>query len=364
MAGRIARQITTSSVDAPWDGSTAPRWVVLGMRSVMSDVPSDATDVPDGPEPREQRRALVWRWARRLWFLPVLVFALVELGLHLWQTRDVIQDADWEAVRAKAEAQTEPEDLVVVWPRWVNPLGRMHLGDALMTTERVARADESRFPRATEVSFGSARHPSLDAWSVESEERIGPFVLRRLQNPSPRPVIDDLVARARPPSLQVTKVDRGKKRPCSFRKGAPVTGPLGFGPAAPAERYHCARGAWVGQSVIADLDYAPRRCIYAPPPGGSAVLQLRFASVRFGSRLEGHHALYVEAERDGKGPPVRIAFSSEGRSLGEAVHEDGQGWGGFGFDTPDLEGTTGEIVAEVTSPNARRRMYCFEATTR
>lgn len=300
---------------------------------------------------------------RRWWFVVVVLVAVLELVLHLVQSRDMIEDADWAAVKSTVETQTQPEDLVVVSPRWVDPLGRMQLGDALMTTRRVARADESRFPKATEVALGGAHSGELESWTVEGETDIGPFVVRRLVNPAYRPIVDDLVAHAQSSKLDVSKVG-ASSHPCTWRKGASATGALGFGPAAPAERFHCDRGAWVAETIVADLDYAPRRCIYAPPPGGNDVLRLRFHEVKFGKRLEGHHALYVEAERDRKGSPIHISFSSGGNTLGEARHEDGQGWVEFAFDTPSLAGTTAELIAEISSKNGSRRMYCFEATTR
>lgn len=330
----------------------------------MPLVSTEASSAPAQPHERTTGLDRAWTLARRWWFVLVLAVAAFELLLHLWQTRDVIVDEDWAAVKAAVQEQTGQQDLVVTAPGWVDPLGRMHLGDELMTRERVARADESRFSHATEVGYDGARHPALADWSVESEEEHGPFVVRRLVNPAHRPVIDDLVSKARPSSVEVSRGSGGQQRPCSWRKGPAATGPLGFGPAGPAERFHCDRGAWVAETVVADLDYAPRRCLYAPPPGGPEALRLRFRDVRFGKRLEGHHALYVEAERDGKGTPVRIAFSSDGKPLGEAVHQDGEGWTGFGFDTAGLDGTNGELTVEITSPSGKRRMYCFEATTR
>lgn len=296
--------------------------------------------------------------------MPILLIAFGELILHAWQTRTVMDPQDWLAARASLEAQVLPEDLVLLAPSWVEPVGRMHLGDGLMTTGRVARADESRFPRAFEVALGRARSPATQSWPMQAEEIIGPLRIRRLENPAFRPVVDDLVDHALDAKMQVAVVRSGSPQPCSWRDGAAITGPLGFGPAVPANRFHCPRNAWVGETINADLDYAPRRCIYAPPPGGQETLQLRFKQVRFGARIEGHHALYVEAERDRKGTPIRIVFSNDGKDLGEATHEDGQGWVGFAFDTPELAGRTGELLVDISSSRGDRRMYCFEATTR
>lgn len=327
----------------------------------MADDPSNASEHESAAKPARIRFSAI---LRRWWFMLVPLLAVTEIAVHLVQRRDTIEDTDWEAVASLVRAQTRTEDLVVVSPRWVGPLGRMHLGDGLMTTVRVARADESRFPKATEVAFQGAHDPTLQAWTVQRETAIGPFVVRHLVNPTYRPVLDDLVTHARHPRMTVVKVVGGKNRPCAWRKGAAVTGNLGFGPAAPAERFHCERGAWVGETILADLEYRPRRCIYAPAPGKKEILRLRFPKVRFGKRLEGHHALYVEAERNRKGTPVRIAFSSAGTPIGEARHEDGQGWIGFGFDTPTLAGKQGELTVDISSKSGNRRMYCFEVTTR
>lgn len=301
---------------------------------------------------------------RRWWFVPIFLIALGELIFHAWQTRTVLDPQDWLAARASLEAKVQAEDLVLLAPSWVEPVGRMHLGDGLMTPGRVARADESRFPRAFEVALGRASSPATRSWPVEAEERIGPLRIRQRKNPAFQPVVDDLVDHARGAKMEVGVVRAGRHQPCTWRDGTAITGPLGFGPAVPGSRFHCPRNAWVGETINADLDYAPRRCIYAPPPGGQETMQLRFKQVRFGARIEGHHALYVEAERDRKGTPVRIAFSHDGKDLGEATHEDGQGWVGFALDTPELAGRTGELLVSISSPRGDRRMYCFEATTR
>jgi hypothetical protein len=126
----------------------------------------------------------------------------------------------------------------------------------------------------------------------------------------------------------------------------------------------CPAGGFAGVSVIADLDYEPHRCIYAPAPGASGLVRLRFQGVRFGRTLHGHHALYVEAERDRRGAPVTITFRVDASAIGSVVHNDGDGWKPFEFDTGDLAGQSTDLVAEISSPSGDRRMYCFEADTR
>lgn len=260
----------------------------------------------------------------------------------------------------------QASDGLLFSPRWTEPLGRMHFGDELATLPRMAPPDYSRFPRVLEVSVRGEHRPEVKGWGLVEERHAGPVTLRMLSNPAPVSIIDDLLAHVKPQSLTVVEasLSDGTERPCPWAEGAPRSGPLGFGPAIPAGRFSCSRGGPVALTVVTDLDYYPHRCIYAPPPGSGAELHLRFASVRFGKVLHGHHGLYVEAERLKQGAPIELTFRAGDKALGTLAHEDGEGWVGFELDTRDLEGTTAELTASISSTFSDRRMYCFEADTR
>jgi hypothetical protein len=301
-------------------------------------------------------RAAQWtRWA----FALVPAVGLVELAAHAVQTHSATPDADWNAARDYVAAQAKPEDLVAFAPRWVDPVGREHFGPRIATVEREARPDETRFPRALEVSIRGAHLEAFDGWRRAGEKRFGAVTVTTWENPSPSHVLDDLVSMVDPQHLRVSRGDAE----CSFVHGTVQSGSLGYGPATPGDRFACPGGGAVSASVVADLDYLPHRCIFAPP-SGNAPLRLRFAGVRFGHSLHGHHALYVEAERDRKGAPVTISFKSGDTDLGSVVHRDGDGWKPFELDTSALAGQSAELVAEISSPGGERRLYCFEADTR
>ena len=289
--------------------------------------------------------------------LPVV--GLLELAAHAIQARSTTSDPDWEAARTYVAAQAKPEDLVAFAPRWVDPIGREHFGPRLATLEREARPDETRFPRALEVSIRGAHLPAFDGWRRAGEQRFGSVTVTTWENPAPAQILDDLVSLVDPQHLRVSRGDSD----CNFVHGSPQSGNLGYGPAVPGDRFNCPGNGFVGVSVVADLDYVPHRCIFAPPPG-NAPLRLRFADVRFGRSLHGHHALYVEAERDKKGAPVTISFKSGDSTIGSVVHRDGEGWKPFELDTTPLAGQHGELVVEIASPGGDRRLYCFEADTR
>jgi hypothetical protein len=295
------------------------------------------------------------RWA----FAVVPMVGLVELAAHVVQTRPVAQQVDWGAAREYVMAHARREDLVAFAPTWVDPIGRAQFGPALATLEREARADETRFPRALEVSIRGAHLPAFASWRRSGEQRFGSVSVTTWENPAPAAVLDDLVSRVDPQHLRVSRGDAE----CAFVRGTPQTGGLGFGPTIPGNRFVCPAGAFVGASVVADLDYVPHRCIFAPPPG-NAPLRLRFGDVHFGRSIHGHHALYVEAERDKKGTPVTLSFKAGDALLGAVVHRDGDGWKPFELDTSAFAGQKGELEVEISSPGGDRRLYCFEADTR
>ncbi len=309
-------------------------------------------------EQRDRLRELQ-RGLRRFAFVLVPALGLLELAAHAVQVRSTVREGDWTAARDYVASQTKPEDLIAFAPRWVDPIGREQFGPRLATVEREAPADTTRYSRAFEVSIRGARLPAFAGWRQASKQSFGDVTVTAWDNPAPAHVIDDLVSMAGPQHLRVSRGDSE----CSFGHSPPLSGGLGFGPGVPGDWFNCPGGGLVGVSVVADLDYVPHRCIYAPPPGGTP-LRLRFQGVRLGRTLHGHHAIYVEAERDRRGAPVTLAFRVGDSVLGTVVHRDGDGWKPFEFDTADRAGTTVELVAEISAPNGERRMYCFEADTR
>jgi hypothetical protein len=324
----------------------------------------------------EHKRTGTRRWTRRLtrecarqWaFAAIPAVGLLELGAHVVQTHRGVPDGDWRSARDYVAAQIKPDELVSFAPRWVDPIGRMQFGPTIATLEREARPDESRYPRAFEVSIRGEHDALLDGWRVAGEQRFGAVTVRTLENPAPVEIKDDLVSMVNAQRMQVSRVDGDRAIDCPFTHAAPSSGGLGSGPALPADRFVCPAGGFVAATVAADLEYRPRRCIYAPPQGGRGFVRIRFLGVHLGRSLHGHHGLYVEAERDRKGAPVTLTFRVGDVVVGSVVHHDGDGWKPFELDTTDLAAAApdgrADLVADVESPSGERRMYCFEADTR
>ena len=302
----------------------------------------------------------LWRWA----FLAVPLVGLGEFVAHEVQIHSVVTDDEWKQARAAVESEYKPGDLVVFAPDWTDPLGREFFGDALAPTANEGRPDETRFARAFEVSIKGAHAPELAGWSPHATRKVGSVTITTLENPSPAHLLDDLVTHVNPDGMSVSVADpSGNEIPCRWVRGPTTAGGLGGGPAVPGERFACPDGSFLGVTLIRDLADAPRRCLYAPPGGGSHTLRVTFANVPFGASLHGHVGIQNENERNRTGAPVTVAFRANDRVLGKITHRDGEGWKGFELSTSDLSGQRGSLIADVSS-SERARQYCFEADTR
>ncbi len=299
------------------------------------------------------------------WAAIIPVAGLLELGAHCVQTCSVTPESDWKAARDYVAAQATSDDLIAFAPRWADPLGREYFGSDLATIEREARADESRFPRAFEVSIRGAHLGALADWTRDAQRRFGAVLVTTWRNPAPARVLDDFVAMVNPERLQVSIVQGNRETDCAFVGAAPVlSGGLGAGQAVPARRFTCPGGGLVATSIVADADYYPHRCIYAPPAGGASLVRLRFLGVAMGHALRGHQGQYIETDTSPQGPLVTITFRVDESIVGQAVHRAADGWKPFEFDTTRLAGRRADIVVEVGVSKGERYPYCFEANTR
>ena len=303
-------------------------------------------------------KAAIKNW----FFLVVPVVALVELGAHAWQLHRVVPPEAWVAARHAVEKKIQPADGLVFAPTWTDPLGRHAFSD-LATIAREAPQDYERFPRAFEVSIRGAHAKGLTGWRPLDTETVGPITITLLQNPSPVTIKDDLLSHVSAERMTVSRVEPGKETPCTFTHTTAQSGGLGFGPTVPADRFVCPGGGFAGVSILHSVGHAPRQCLFVPPLGGAAVLRLRFADVAFGDAIHGYHGLQQEDENRG-GAPVTLAFQVGDRALGKFTHQDGQGWSSFEMNTTDLSGQRGDVIVDVSTSNAARRHYCFQAETR
>jgi hypothetical protein len=100
----------------------------------------------------------VRKWWGTIAAAAVLLLAAWEIGVLAHAKSATPSDNDWSAAADAVRAEKQPGDLIVFAPRWVDPIGRMWLGDA-MSVDDVARMDAARFSRIWEVSIRGARAP-------------------------------------------------------------------------------------------------------------------------------------------------------------------------------------------------------------
>jgi len=295
--------------------------------------------------------------------LPLL--GLVELGAQLWTSHRPPSFDDWYAVESALRAMRRQGDLVVVAPAWADPAARRALGDGFFPLRDAARPDESRYEHAVEISTLGERAAELSGWREEEQKAVGKFVLRRLTNPSPAAVVYDFVDHLGPAAADV----RGTTPPavCAWNEHAQVlAGGLGGHPTFPVARFECPGGVFfnVGVTVIADQDFRPRRCIWSHPFARGEIVT-RFRGVPLGKTIHGHGGMYWIIERPKKGAPITLTVRVDGETIGQVVHEDGQGFAPFELPLGKHAGKEGaEVEFAVSSPNYRDRHFCFEADTR
>jgi hypothetical protein len=297
--------------------------------------------------------------------LGVAAAGLLELGFHFRFARAAPSLDEWSAAKATASALAGPGALLLVSPEWAEPNARFAFGNELMPLADVARADESSYSRALEVSILGAEASALQSWKLEAEREEGGFVFRSWTNPHPVPILYDFLAHLEPSSASVGVLRDAGLEACPYGTGKVTNGDLGGHPTFPRRRFICPGQEWqmVGLTVIEDQNYRPRRCMWAHPSSRGA-LQIRFDAVTMGASITGYGGLPYLFEREWHGTPIVLEAWVGGQRVGTAEHRDGEGWKRFEFSTTAFAGQTQTVDFRVRSRVARDRQYCFTASVR
>jgi hypothetical protein len=117
--------------------------------------------------------------------------AVLMLGIALWEivaTRaaGTPDDDAWARAAQIVRAEYRPGDLIVFAPQWIDPVGRMHLGD-LISIDMAARMDDARYARIWELSIRGAHRDDKPAF-----ERDVDGVLVRRYDRTPVKVLADV----------------------------------------------------------------------------------------------------------------------------------------------------------------------------
>lgn len=259
--------------------------------------------------------------APRASWLGALVAVLL-VGLGVWEIAAIRRaraapDEDWRAAAAVVRAGYRAGDLIVFAPEWVDPIGRLHLGD-LIPIDVAARMDSARFARIWELSTRGQAHPDVAALTARSSQTFGEVTVR-LYEQAPATVLVDVRDR-----LKTARVD----------------GPAARGPSL----------------ELAEVGFAPRRCIQVVPNPGKAV-RLTFPGLPAGT-LVGYVGLADVFTRRDIRRPGRLIVETGDRALVEVAPGVDDGW--VRFETP----VPGGDVTFVASADAPQRLICFAAEVR
>jgi hypothetical protein len=257
---------------------------------------------------------------------PAVLLLVVSLW-EAWAARvdaiDVPGELEWTAAEKLVRAGYRPGDLIVFAPDWIDPIGRMHLGD-LMAVRDVARMDAAKYARIWEVSIRGARAPETAGLHVVGDsDRVKVFptgIHVRSYEQTPVHVLADVRD-----LLATAKIDGG---------GAP-------------------------HRELAEVGFAPHDCIEVTPASKQPV-RITFPGVKLGEKLVGYVGLADVFTRRDIRAPGKLEVQLAGRPLASATPGVDDGW--VRFEAATSPGT-GELTF-VISADAPSRLVCFAAETR
>jgi len=255
--------------------------------------------------------------------VPAAVLALVaasELWSALRYEAGAATPADWERVRGLFESHYRPGELIVTAPSWLDPVGRLHLGQ-WMDIDAVARADAARYSVIWEVAQGDHRAPEVDDLEATSTWQHGELTVRRFEQ-TPVAVVYDF-------ARHLGEAD--------------------------------VRGQAVGRPalVLDEVGFAPHRCVRVEARPGQEV-ELTFPRATLGSKLVVHAGLADVFTRRDIRSPADLRVEIDGKVVVDRRIGIDDGW-------VAVEAATTPGAAQVrfvVGARQPRRLLCFVAEAR
>ncbi len=248
--------------------------------------------------------------------------ALLLVILSLWEVaaahhddRSVPDDDAWRQAATALRASVQPGELIVFAPAWVDPVGRLHLGD-LIPVEMAARMDAAKYGSIWELSIRGAHAPEVAGLQAATETSYAGVTLRHYVR-TPVKVVSDVLDH-----VAELQADRG---------------------AVSLE--------------LAEVGFAPHRCLQIVPPANGAVTLT--VPLTLGSKLVGYMGLAdVFKRRDIRTPGTLEVHAGAASAVVTAGVDDG--WVRFELATTPGPRTV-TFVAKAISPD---RLICFAAEAR
>jgi hypothetical protein len=250
----------------------------------------------------------------------LVVVALWEVCATRRDAHGVPSDDAWDRAAAIVRAGYQPGDLIVFAPDWVDPVGRLHLGD-LIPVDMAARMDAARYARIWELSIRGARSPDTAGLAPVSDEDADGVRVRRYEQ-TPVQVLADVREH-----LAGARVEGGKLERPSLE--------------------------------LAEVGFAPHRCIQITPILSQPV-RLTFPQLPLGTSLVGYVGLADVFTRRDVRAPGKLEVEIGGATVATVTPGVDDGWVRFAVTT-----TPGAAdVTFIASADAQQRQICFAAESR
>ncbi|HVK76172.1 MAG TPA: hypothetical protein VM734_22755 [Kofleriaceae bacterium] len=265
-----------------------------------------------------------------------LVPAVALAAVALWSTCRVAGAGDgvpgdgaWKRASALVRETHQPGDLIVFAPRWIDPVGRLHLGD-LLPIDAAARLDAGRYGVIWELSVRGARAPETRGLTPAWQRDVGGVTVRRFERP-PATLVTDVVATAG----------------ALIRDGRlPLEGLVARTPAV----------------VLAEVGFEPHRCLQVVPSPGATVT-ITLPDVALGTELVGGVGLADIFKRREIRAPGELAIAVGNDEVARVVVGVDDGWRTFRAATTPGPATLTITVAALDK-GARDRLVCFALEAR
>lgn len=246
----------------------------------------------------------------------LVLIALWEIVATLRAPAGVPDDDAWRAAASIVRAKMQPGDLIVFAPDWVDPVGRLHLGDA-MSIDDAARMDAAKYARIWELSIRDARSPDTAGLApVDVVEERG-ITIRRYER-TPTAVLADLR------DLATATIEGGR-----------------------------------ATLVLAEVGFAPHRCVQAVP-GAGGQMRVTFPALPLGTQLVGYVGIADVFSRRDVRDPAHLEVHIGGAPVAIATAGVDDGW--VRFAAPTTPGAA-DVTVSLRS-RAPGRLICFAAEAR
>lgn len=325
----VAAVVPSPALTAETDKESPDAAVAEGNAAAAGDPPAGAAEDAVATEPAGSvgDSSSAAPPASPLRVLAALGPAVLLVVISLWEVvviaragHDTGSESDWQRAAAAVRARHKPGELITFAPRWIDPVGRLHLGD-LIDLDMAGRMDADRYGVIWELSIRGARPPETRGLEPAWQQRFGDVTVRRFER-EPVRVASDFV---------------------KLLSTARRTGGVGRG--------------------LEEVGFEPHHCVRLTPMTGG-VVKVTYPKVRLGRKLVGYVGVSdVFTRRDFRAPgELRIAV--DGKELLAKRVGVRDGWVRFEADTTPAAAATVEFSGRVVGEKRGRRNLCFAAEAR